>query len=103
MQNQITQQQMQAAQARMLANSTAIECEECGSKLFKQVFAARKVSKIVAGTPEDIVMNVPMLRCDDCGTVFNNALEDLENDIEKMKNAGQQNQGDIKSTLKVTK
>lgn len=64
------QQRSQASEAeylrQLMANSKPHTCE-CGGVFFKQVFNIRSVSKIIAGTPDDAMMPIPMWRCDDCG------------------------------------
>lgn len=52
----------------LMTDSNSIQCE-CDSIFFVESFLLRKVSKLIAGSPEDIVQPVPVYRCQDCGAV----------------------------------
>ncbi len=53
---------------QLLKDSKGYECVSCGSKFFKNVFLMRSVSKFLTQTPQDMVIPIPVWRCDDCGT-----------------------------------
>ena len=53
---------------QLLKDSKGQECPNCGSKFFKTVFLMRTVSKFLTQTPQDMVVPIPVWRCDDCGT-----------------------------------
>lgn len=77
------QQQEQFSVNIPLSKTTPIICEECGNDTFNQVLYARKVSKFLVGSPEDITKFVPTLACSKCGHVNNDlsikTLLDYEN------------------------
>lgn len=74
------QGQMNPAQlAEMLKSAKDMICENCNCIFFKQVIILKKVSKVIAATPDDVVIPIPIYRCDDCGTpIMNN--NDNKND-----------------------
>lgn len=57
-----------AQMAEIFKNSKEIECSNCSGKFFKQTYVIRRVSKVIAATPSDVVIPIPVWRCDDCGT-----------------------------------
>ena len=52
-----------------LDRTTPIVCEECGNDTFSQVVFLRKVSKFLAGTPQDGLIPIPSFACNKCGYV----------------------------------
>jgi hypothetical protein len=52
-----------------LNKTTPIVCEECGNDNFTQVVFLRKVSKFLAGTPQDGLIPIPSFACTKCGNV----------------------------------
>jgi hypothetical protein len=52
-----------------LENSTAILCEACGNSTFKEASYLRKISRLMAGTPDDVIMPVPTFICAKCAHV----------------------------------
>jgi hypothetical protein len=55
-----------------LDNSTPIICEACGNDTFIEAQYLRKVSKLLTGSPEDMVMPVPTFLCAKCKHVNEN-------------------------------
>jgi len=63
---------MNSAQPQLkigLENSTAITCDHCGNVTFQEASYLRKISKILAGTSEDVLVPVPTFVCAKCGEV----------------------------------
>lgn len=52
-----------------LENSTAITCENCGNSTFQEASYLRKVSKLLTGSPEDMIVPVPTFVCSACSHV----------------------------------
>jgi uncharacterized Zn finger protein len=52
-----------------LENSTAIVCESCGNPTFKEASYLRKVSRLLTGSAEDMLVPVPTFICTKCGHV----------------------------------
>lgn len=52
-----------------LSKTTPVVCESCGNDTFKQVIYVRKVSKFLAGSPQDIIKPFPTFACDKCDFV----------------------------------
>jgi len=67
----ITDNQIKVQQA--LVNSPSLECT-CGSVLFRQVVAIKEVSKLLIGAPDNVIVPIPLYRCDDCGAVLESLL-----------------------------
>ena len=52
-----------------LREQPTILCEECGSKLFKEVSMLKKVPKLLTGSSEDTIVPFPTYMCNSCGFV----------------------------------
>ena len=52
-----------------LAKSKPVQCAECGYDIFVDGSKFRKISKLVAGTPQDVVVPIEVLLCGNCGEV----------------------------------
>lgn len=50
-------------------DATPIACDNCGGMFFKQSVMLRKVSKLLVGSDQDMLIPVPVFRCDDCGYI----------------------------------
>ena len=59
-----------------LSNSTAIACKECGGKIFVEGTIIRKISKLLTGAPQDMIIPIPIYLCGDCGEVIDELLPD---------------------------
>jgi hypothetical protein len=55
-----------------LDNSSPITCEACGNDTFVEANYLRRVSKLLTGSPEDMVMPVPTFLCAKCQHVNEN-------------------------------
>lgn len=51
---------------QIMANSKPHICS-CGGHFFKQVVTMRIVSSVMSGTGKEVIVPIPMFRCDDCG------------------------------------
>jgi uncharacterized Zn finger protein len=77
-----SQQRPQAprlADIDLATQSTAIVCAACGNAHFNEVMSFRKVSRLLAMTPNDTIVSVPLVVCTKCGAVN----EELTPSIEK--------------------
>ena len=52
-----------------LENSSPIICEACGGDTFSEATYLRKISKLLTGSPEDMIVPVPTFICTKCGHV----------------------------------
>jgi len=52
-----------------LENSTGILCDECKNDTFTEVVYLRRVSKLLTGSPDDMIMNIPVFACSKCGHI----------------------------------
>ena len=53
----------------MLKKATDVVCENCNSKVFKEVVFFKHLSAIASETGQEAVIPIPSYRCDDCGAV----------------------------------
>lgn len=53
-----------------LSVSKAIVCEECGYDVFISGTKMRKISKLAAGTDQDVIVPLDILICGSCGEVL---------------------------------
>lgn len=61
---------MENQQVRVgLENSTAIVCEDCGNLTFTEASYLRKISRLLTGSAEDMIVPVPTFVCTKCGHV----------------------------------
>ena len=80
---------------QMILTAPHIVCPKCGSKLFREALALKRISAIISPTGKEEYVPVPMYVCNNCGEVpdeykksrnydiiMGNASED---DIEKIK------------------
>lgn len=54
--------------------TTAMVCAECGSEVFVEASMFRKVSKLLTGAPQDMVIPIPAFLCASCGALFKELL-----------------------------
>ena len=52
-----------------LAQSKPVVCGECGYDVFVDGAKFRKISKLITGTPQDIVVPIEVMLCGNCGVV----------------------------------
>ena len=52
-----------------LENSTAIVCENCDNTTFREASYLRKVSRLLTGSADDMIVPVPTFICAKCGHV----------------------------------
>jgi hypothetical protein len=52
-----------------LSKSKPIVCQKCGYDVFLDGAKFRKVSKLLTGTPQDIIIPVDVFLCGNCGEV----------------------------------
>lgn len=52
-----------------LDNSEEIKCESCENNTFTEVHFVRRISKLLLGSPEDVITTVPAFACSKCGHV----------------------------------
>jgi hypothetical protein len=52
-----------------LENSTAIRCDACNNDTFTEVVYIRRISKLLTGSPEDMIAPMPAFACSKCGHI----------------------------------
>ena len=52
-----------------ITKSKAMVCEKCGYDVFIPGSKFRTISKIVTGTPQDVIIPIEVFLCGECGTV----------------------------------
>lgn len=53
----------------MVLTSPNVVCPKCGSKLFKEVYALKKISAIISHTGQEEIIPIPIYVCAQCGEV----------------------------------
>jgi hypothetical protein len=67
-----------------LARSQPSEkCKNCGETVFMQGFIVKVVSSLMAGTPEDVALNTPIMLCAECGLPWSKGETSNEQDPQK--------------------
>lgn len=69
----------------MLDNAVDLVCPSCGCMFINPVVQYKLVNKLLIGTPQDMLIPIPVNRCSDCGEVF---------DIEQAVEAANSNQSE---------
>ena len=54
-----------------LKEQPTVVCEKCENAYFKEVVLIKKVSKILTGNMEDVIVPFPTYMCNSCGYVNN--------------------------------
>lgn len=67
-----------------LKSSRPIVCGECGYDIFVSGVKARKISKIAANTPQDVVIPFDVMLCGNCGEVIDELFPEQIKVLEKM-------------------
>lgn len=69
------QQKNQNNQPKLtLDQATFIECPNCKSNVLQSLSMFMKFSKLLVGSPEDIIQPIPVVVCSDCGTLIEELL-----------------------------
>lgn len=80
-----TDKQGQGQQQKIdLKTSRPIVCGNCGYDIFVQGVKARKISKIAANTPQDVVIPFDVMLCGNCGEVIDELFPEQVKVLEKM-------------------
>ena len=85
------QQQPQQQVQIDLSTSKPILCEKCGYDTFISGVKARKISKLLTGSPQDMILPIDVLLCGDCGTVIQELLPEQIKELYRMDNAKKEN------------
>ena len=59
-----------------ISQSKPMLCEHCGYDVFISGTKFRKLSKLAAGSPQDIIIPFDVLLCGNCGEIKNDMLPD---------------------------
>lgn len=54
---------------KMVLTAPNITCHKCGSKLFREAIALKKISAIISPTGKEEIVPVPMYVCMECGEI----------------------------------
>jgi DNA-directed RNA polymerase subunit RPC12/RpoP len=79
----------------LLKGSDRLKCTNCGCIFFVQTFIFQKINKFKVGSPNDVIVPIPVHRCSDCGTPIQDELES----INEMVTPISQNEGIIKNLI----
>lgn len=76
--------QGQPTQQIDLSTSKPIVCEECGYNTFIPATRMRRISKLVTGTPQDVVVPYDILLCGECGSTLQELLPEQIKVLEEL-------------------
>jgi hypothetical protein len=80
-----SEQPTQAGQPKIdLGKSKPVQCEHCGYDVFIDGAKFRKISKLVTGTPQDVVVPIEVLLCGACGEVCTELLPEQMKALEEL-------------------
>ena len=54
---------------KLVLTSPNVVCPKCGSKLFQEVVALKRISSIMSPTGQEEIVPVPMYACISCGEI----------------------------------
>jgi hypothetical protein len=66
-----------------LKDATDVKCASCGCIYFTNVIAFKKLSGILTGKPKPSLIPIEAFRCSDCGSVLEELLPNLDNEIKE--------------------
>ena len=69
-----------------LGKSTPVVCAHCGYDTFVDGAKFRKISKLITGTPQDVVVPIEVMLCGNCGEICEELLPEqmkVLNEIDK--------------------
>lgn len=70
-----------------ISTSKPITCADCGYDVFLPAVKMRKISKLITGTPQDVLLPMNVYCCGQCGAVLNelvpNEIKQLESQDKK--------------------
>ena len=65
-----SEQPTQGGQPKIdLGKSKPVQCAECGYDVFVDGAKFRKISKLITGTPQDVVVPIEVMLCGNCGEI----------------------------------
>lgn len=70
------QSQSKKGKSVSIKQSKSIECDNCTHDIYVQSVHVRKIPKIIAGTPKDVIIPVDVFLCANCGELQKELLAD---------------------------
>lgn len=67
-----------------LSKSKPIVCNSCGDSVFVTAGKFRKISKLLTGTPQDVVVPIDVMLCANCGEVCEELMPEQLRALERM-------------------
>jgi ribosomal protein S27AE len=68
-----------------ISTSKPMVCSECGYDVFIAGTKIRKISKLITGTPQDMIIPIDVFVCGNCGEVNQELLPDQIRVLEKVE------------------
>ena len=53
-----------------LSDADTMKCQECGNSIFIQGYVIKKISAIVSPTGEEVIAQIQVFNCGNCGTML---------------------------------
>ena len=65
-----------------ISTSKPVVCGECGYDVFLPAVKMRKISKLLTGTPQDVLLPLDVMVCGECGSILD---EMIPNDLKELE------------------
>lgn len=87
--NELNEQARMQELSRLLHTAKNRACTNCNGIYYQNVSVLRVVSRLVAGTPDDVVAFLPVMICANCGKpseLHMNMVSNMEEDVSNQPN-----------------
>ena len=68
-----------------LSSSTPLTCPNCGDDTFLPAIKMRKISKLLTGTPQDMILPIDVFLCANCGELNTELLPEQVKNLYEQK------------------
>ena len=67
-----------------LGKSKPVQCAKCGYDVFVDGAKFRRISKLITGTPQDVIVPIEVMLCGNCGEVCEELLPEQMKALEQL-------------------
>ena len=67
-----------------LGKSKPVQCSHCGYDVFVDGAKFRRISKLITGTPQDVIVPIEVMLCGNCGEVCEELLPEQMKALEQL-------------------
>jgi DNA-directed RNA polymerase subunit RPC12/RpoP len=76
-----------------LGKSKPVQCSHCGYDVFVDGAKFRRISKLITGTPQDVIVPIEVLLCGNCGEICEELLPEQMKALEQLDKQRAENAG----------